>query len=173
MNNFHDLLRGFDENEESAEDRTSHIRETSYGRRVDFEIVEKTNFSGAFPETIRELITKGPLSCGHTVSRENQFSGYCQGKNLGFFITKKICGNEYCTFCAVQCPCGIFVSANCCARQFEETLYCKSCARKLKTAKFLKMLFLLLLFPFIQQDSIEDEKSQQSIRADNKTSYTE
>lgn len=156
MDNLDDLLRGLREGEDSSEDKTLFIRETSKGPKVDFEIIERTSFEKAYPETVKELRSKEPLGCSHLISKENPFGGYCGGKKFLFFLRRKTCGKEYCARCAVQCSCGIFVSANCCVRQFEGILYCKKCWRRLRTIKAIKTFFNILLHPFVSQDLSDD-----------------
>lgn len=157
-NPFEDLLRGLGEDEES-EDRTVYFRESPSGQKKDFEIVEKTRFTGAYPETVRELRTQLPLSCGHPVSKDNPFGGYCQARRG--FLGQKRCGKELCSHCAVQCRCGTFIGP-CCAREFEWQLFCRRCAMKLRLRKALRLSVLVLMRPFLDEGIQNDWKSWES-----------
>lgn len=153
-----ELVRALRDGDETSEDRTLHSRERPgrRGIRVDFEVIERTSFEGAYPETVREFRSKQPLDCHHQVSRENPFVGYCAGKRFLF----RSCGKEFCSFCAVQCPeCGRFVSASCCARNFEGELLCKGCRRLLRLKKSLRFVFVLLLNPFLSE-GVTDERQE-------------
>ena len=146
----------FDELAESTEttDSTRFIRDTPRGPRLDFEIVERTRFDGALPETVREYRTQAPLGCGHTVTRENPFGGHCQGQDL----FGRPCEQEYCSkFCAIQCPrCGISISTACCARQHDGQLICPRCRRLLRLHQALGWLGNLLVTPYLEDPYIED-----------------
>lgn len=160
MDNIQNWLQQLENELDTAEDRTIYSRETPQGPRVDFEIIERTKF-GAFPETVRELQSKAPLPCGHQVSKENPFGGYCNGRKFEWPFRTKKCGREYCSLCAVQCPrCGIYVGASCCARNFEGVFFCKTCKRKKMALKVICILAAILLHPFIGQDKDEDARPE-------------
>ena len=155
---FRDFLRELAERD-SSEDRTVYVRETPSGERVDFEIVERTSFRG-YPETVRELRSKGPLPCGHPVDKANPFSGYCNGRR---FFRK--CRREHCSRCSLQCPrCGTSVSVACCARPFAGELFCKRCARLLKAGMLCMAIGRLLTTPFIGETREEREERRARTR---------
>jgi hypothetical protein len=138
------------EQAEPTEDRTAHVRETHYSlRRVDYEIVENTSFSKGYPETNREVRLRRSLDCGHHVTENNPFGGYCQGGG----VRTRPCSREYCAKCAVQCPyCGICVSAECHATSYEGTLVCRSCGRRLRTRRALRTTWELVIHPFVAEE---------------------
>lgn len=154
MDNIHDLLRQMGDGEET-EDRTVYIRETAQGPKIDYEMVERTSFASAYPETVREFRSKQPLSCGHLVdAKTNPFGGYCQRRRL---FRRESCGKEYCSLCAVQCPrCGIFVGASCCARSLDGVFYCRSCKRALSARRWLGSSLAFLFAPFLSESLPDD-----------------
>lgn len=151
-----DLLRTFRDGQDTSEDRTLHVRERPGGRepRVDFEVVERVNWANSYPETVREFRSKEPLPCGHPVTRENPFGGYCKGNK--FLNPLASCETEYCSICATPCECGRVVSAFCCARIFEGKLVCKACRRKLRLIKAFRICFAILIHPFISDTSPDE-----------------
>jgi hypothetical protein len=125
-----------------SEDRTVYIRQTPYGPTVDFEVVERTSFEKAYPETTRELRTAAPLPCGHHVNKDNPIGGYCV-----------ICTQEYCSRCARICPrCGRSISSNCCAREFEGMFFCEQCRRTLRAQRAARICASFLLRPFLTDE---------------------
>lgn len=150
QNNFEELLKTLEKENEISEDRTIYLRDTLNGERVDFEIVEKTDFSNSYPATTKELRTKQALCCGHVVSKDNPFGGYCQGRN---FFFSAICNNEHCEKCILICPrCGVSASKNCHVGQFDGVLYCLRCRRTLLVLRILRSLIGILIYPFISPD---------------------
>lgn len=149
-----DILRELAEGNRCVEDKTVFVRETPSGARTDFEIIERTTFRG-YPETVKEMRSKGPLACGHPVTKENPFGGYCQGKHGQ-------CGAEYCArWCGLQCPrCGVFVSAHCCAHEHDGVLLCKPCAKKLARKRFWTTVLTILIAPFISDGDEEEPGSR-------------
>lgn len=146
MRNIDELLQELQQEDEWSEDRTIYVRETPHGTRVDFESIERTSFQKAYPETTRRLVTQQALPCGHPVTKDNPFGGYCQGRSL---VGMRRCNNEYCASCAVQCTrCGVFVSARCCARPLNDALYCRSCRNLIVARRLVFGLLRALVHPF-------------------------
>jgi hypothetical protein len=140
-----DLLRGLGENSPST-DRTVYIRETPNGPVVDFEVIERTSFEHDFPETTKEYHYKQALPCGHQIdNKEHTFGGYC-----------KMCGQEYCASCLLQCKCGKSVSVACCAKLYDTELLCKKCAKHLKRKAILSKIWGIISHPFLAEEP-EDE----------------
>jgi hypothetical protein len=145
MQDLDDLLRGL-ETQNSSTDRTVYIRETPNGPVVDFEVIEKTSFEHDFPETTKEYHYKSLLPCGHQVTKENPFGGYC-----------RLCGKEYCAKCLFQCPkCGVSVSTGCCVKTFDVDLLCKKCAKKLKRKALLSKIWGIISHPFLAEEPEDD-----------------
>jgi hypothetical protein len=129
------------EEAEPSEDRTVWVRETAHGDRTDFESIERTSFRNGYPETTKELRSKPALPCGHHVTKETPFGGYCV-----------LCREEYCARCARICPrCGRSISSNCCAREFESAFFCKPCRRALRIKNAARVCLSLLLRPFLAE----------------------
>ncbi len=142
MYDLDEVLRRLQE-EDASEDKTVYVRNTPQGEKVDYEITDRLALNGGSPSTTRELRSVGVLPCGHPVTAQNSFAGECQNKRWTLLLYRRLCREEYCARCAVQCPrCGKFVSAHCCARAFEGVLYCKPCRRVLILKK-------LVMFPFV------------------------
>ena len=154
MDDIRDIFRNLGEAEET-EDKTIYVRETPSGQKIDFEVIERTSFASAYPETVREFRSKQPLSCGHVVDgKTNNFGGYCQSRPRLFGHP---CGKEYCSLCAVQCPrCGVFVGASCCARSVEGIFHCRPCKRALSARRFLGGSVAFLLAPFLSESLPND-----------------
>jgi len=153
MPNPDDLFRDLFSQDET-EDRTVYIRETDTGERIDFEVIERTSFSSAYPATVKELRSKQPLACGHLVDKANPFGGYCQCRGR---LRRKPCGKEYCSlYCGVICPrCAISVGP-CCARAIDGVFYCKSCKRTLTARRLLSGSVAFLLAPFVSETLPDD-----------------
>jgi len=127
--------------DDEIEDRTIYSRRTPYGRRQDFTQSEKTRFKNGLPQTIKEHRSGKALPCGHHVTKDNPFGGYCA-----------LCGEEYCSRCTRMCPrCGKSVSANCCARRFDGEFYCFSCRRVLMFRKVVRVCFSIIGAPFLSE----------------------
>jgi hypothetical protein len=96
-----DLLRGL-EQDQSSTDRTLYTRETPEGGIVcDTEWIERTSFEKAYPETTKEMRTKRPLDCGHTVSaKESPLGGYCQAQR-GTILHRHKCNTAFCAKCGL------------------------------------------------------------------------
>lgn len=123
----------------SSEDRTVHLREGPYGPRVEFVIIERTSFDKAYPETTKELRTGPSLPCGHHVTKDNPFGGYCV-----------LCTQEYCSRCSRSCPtCGRSISINCCAREYAGSFVCLHCRRTLRRREAARAVFSFLMRPFL------------------------
>lgn len=147
----------------TSEDIILHIRQTPSGTKTDFVYVEKTDFSGAIPSTTKEYIAQLPLPCGHSLSKEITFGGYCS-----------ICSQEYCMLCAIQCRrCSRFISI-CCRRYFRKYIYCKKCYKLL----WAKHIFYLIMKPFTEEREDIQDVAQETYPTNpatntNKTNFSE
>ena len=160
MQDLEELLRGL-EQDQSSTDRTLYTRETPAGEIVcDAEWIESTSFEKAYPETTKEMRTKAPLACGHTVSgKERPFGGYCQATR-GIIFRRHKCNRSFCAAeqCGLVCPrCGLVVSTSCCAKPFEDQMLCRRCANNLKLRKALRACSHFIIHPFVCEGNLDDE----------------
>jgi hypothetical protein len=147
------MAQGFDE-DAIIEERTRYVRATPAGPRLDYEYVERTDFSHDYPATIKEYRSQAPLACAHPATKDNPFAGCCQGRTL----LGRVCGQEHCTRCETACAeCGVSISRHCCARPHgigdQAVFLCRRCTAWRRTKRALSTSASFLARPFVEDNA--------------------
>lgn len=167
MDSQYDFVRELEEGSGNvSEDKIRNIRVTPSGEKIDSETTIRTDLSiASYGDKVKEFRSMDALDCGHHVSGQNPFGGYCQAKKSLHKLKKSVCGKEYCHLCMIRCQqCNVLISRNCCTRQVGESLLCPNCARKAKLTILILLLsslvgwaFSFLVYPFVQEGEMKDE----------------